>query len=156
MVDSIQSQVRSDVVAIESAPRPTPTPVRVPFKQILARVGIGAAQTAMTSLPGGPMVATAIRGPLSVSPGIGAQVNAFGGPGAAPAVSTAPEGPGAVGTSALGAGDPQSALAQSQANEMQMLVLQTQVAAQQNSFTVMSNILKTESDTEKNAINNIK
>jgi hypothetical protein len=94
---------------------------------------------------------------LPLNPALAGQVGGIGASGT-PAMSMAPEGPAAAGsTGALGAaGDPQSALAQSQSNEMQMLVLQTQVAAQQNSFTVMSNILKSESDTEKNAINNIK
>src|SRR5262249_22510683 len=147
MVDQIRSMQRPDVVAVPSAPRPTPAPARIPFKQILATAGIRAAQSAMTVLPGAPVLATALRGPaLPVTTSAGGGVLPMSGhAAAAPAVSLAPEGPAAAGAdAALGgaAGDPQSALAQAQANEMDMLRLQMQVASQQNHFTVMSNILK--------------
>ena len=157
MVDNMQNtQVqaarRTDVVAVASAPRPTPAPVSIPFKQVLASAGIRAAQTAMNVLPGAPLLATALRGPA---------LGIAGGRTTTAALSSAPEGPAAAGTTgAEGAsgmpGDPQSALAQAQSNEMEMLDLQMRVSAQQNHFTILSNMLKSENDTEKNAINNIK
>lgn len=159
MVDSLQSPKRPDVVAVESAPRPTPTPARIPFKEILAKTGIRAAEAAMTVLPGSPLIATALRGGAG-APSIAPMSFAVSGssPLAPSGVTTAAEGPGAGGLAGANGApiDPQSALSDAQSNEMQMLVLQQQVAAQQNSFTVLSNILKSENDTERTAINNIK
>jgi hypothetical protein len=133
--------------------------VRLPFKEILAKTGIRAAEAAMTVLPGSPLMAAALRGPTG-APSIAPMNLAVGGTSAfaSPSVTNAAEGPGAAGLSgASGAPiDPQSALSDAQSNEMQMLVLQQQAAAQQNSFTVLSNILKSENDTERTAINNIK
>jgi hypothetical protein len=166
MVDSIQRPNRPDVVAVESTPRPTPTPARVPFKQVLTSLGMNAAKAAMNVMPGAPLVATALRGPaLPVpAPGLNPLSLPIAGHSAlAPAVSLTPEGPGGVGVSAgigggLGgvAGDPQSALGAAQASEMQMLELQQEVTSQQNAFMTLSNIYKSESDTEKTAIQNIK
>ena len=57
--------VRSDVVTVPSVARPTPTPVRVSFGDILAKGAstlVAGAEAAMETLPGGSLVAAAIRG----------------------------------------------------------------------------------------------
>jgi hypothetical protein len=81
---------RPDVVATTSAPRPTPTPPKVPFAQVLASAGrsiVAGAESAMGMIPGGPMVAVATRGgALPMTP---MSANGNG-----PAVNLSPEGPG--------------------------------------------------------------
>ncbi len=102
--------VRSDVVTVPSAARPTPTPVRVSFGEILAKGAstlVAGAEAAMETLPGGALVAAAIRGGGSsvgnVGPsttmGSGAFHNGMG-------LATNAEGPSAVGGSSVGGGFP--------------------------------------------------
>src|SRR5579875_1737633 len=82
--------VRPDVVAVETTPRPTATPPRVPFAEVLAggaRSLVRGAQAALRTLPGTPLMAVAVRGgaaglpmgPLSTDAAVG---------------SLGPEGPG--------------------------------------------------------------
>lgn len=148
---------RTDIVSTESAPRPTPTPVRVSFKQVMANAAAVAgrtAESAATLIPGGAMLSTALRGPAAQ---YAAGPMSQGGAGLAAAEGPVGSVGSALGSSTAGAaGDPQAALAAAHTNEMEMLALQQQVNSQQNSFTLMSNLLKSESDTEKSAINNIK
>jgi hypothetical protein len=170
---------RPDVVAAETAPRPTATPPRVQFSKVLAS-GAGAlvstAEAAMSQLPGAPLMAVAVRGgsvgvpagpmgteslPITVgspqSPPL-----ALGPAGSAVAVTgLQPEGPG--GSSAgIGAVPPgtsdgglQSSLSQAQEMNLYYLQIQEQVSAQDRTFTALSNVIKTEHDTAKSAIGNI-
>jgi hypothetical protein len=159
--------IRSDAVVAETAPRPTPTPVRVSFSDVMA-AGAGtmanAANAALQTLPGSSLMAVAVRGPT------GGGTVAIGGVGA-----TA-EGPSGIGaptgqTSGIGvsvggvsigapsgssvATDPASALAQSQASNLYYLQLQAQMNAQSTQYTALTNVMKTEYDTVKTAIGNI-
>ncbi len=98
----------TDVVTAESAPRPTAVPPRVHFASVLASTARGlvrGAEQAMTSLPGGPLVALAIRGtgagssgaatmsasPMSHGVGVGTHSTSVGG--TSSVGSTSPEGP---------------------------------------------------------------
>jgi hypothetical protein len=141
--------------------------VRVNFKAALANAAVRTGEAAVTALPGSALLAPALRGPAvplvpgPMTPAIPAPgLPGLSGAAGASAVSTTAEGPGGASAGGLGlggaAGDPRAALAESAQNEMDMLVLQQQVAAQQNQFTTMSNVLKSESDTERSAIQNIK
>ena len=171
--------VRPDTVVVESAPRPTPTPVRVQFRDVV-RVGAGGlvrgAEIAMGKLPGSPLMAVSVRGPAAPGAGVagvgGAGVGGVGGVGTAGVGGTgarmtaAPEGPGGVGIGGGvggvgGVGTPQdggveSSLAQAQEMNLYYLQIQEQVNAQNRTFTTLSNVLKAEHDTVKTAIGNIR
>ena len=175
--------VRPDTVVVESAPRPTPTPVRVQFRDVV-RVGAGGlvrgAEIAMGKLPGSPLMAVSVRGPAAPGAGVagvgGAGVGGVGGVGTAgiggtgARMTAAPEGPGGVGIGGgvggaggvgVGVGTPQdggveSSLAQAQEMNLYYLQIQEQVNAQNRTFTTLSNVLKAEHDTVKTAIGNIR
>jgi hypothetical protein len=166
--------VRSDVVTVPSAARPTPAPVRVSFGEILAK-GAGAlvsgAEAAMEMLPGGPLVAAAIRGGgSSISPGPSSpMMSTTGFGGAAQATSFNPEGPsaagssvgggfgtGSAGTGGVGTGSLDQSLQQSQEMNLYFLQIQQEVNAQNQTFTTLSNVMKSEADTIKNAIGNLR
>jgi len=173
--------VRPDVVAVETTPRPTATPPRVPFGEVLAggaRALVSGAQAALRTLPGTPLMAIAMRGgaagvpmgPLSTEFGVG---------------NLAPEGPGGAGPAGIAVGvdpmggfggaalggplgaaagadsgaggtDPlQGTLAQDQAMNLYYLQIQEEVNAQNRTFTALSNVLEVEHSTAKSAIGNI-
>lgn len=171
-MDSPSITARPDVAVATSAPRVTPRPGGVQFKEVLSRSLIRSAETAMRVLPGGPLMALAVRGGAGAVPSIGVPLNPLhgGAPLATRSANLAPEGPGgggAAGTtvSAGGltgaAGDPaagglESSLAQSQEMNLYYLQIQEAVNAQNRSFTALSNVLKAEHDTVKTAIGNIR
>jgi hypothetical protein len=157
---------RADVVAIDSASRVTP-PSTVPFRDVVARgasVLLQGAQAAISSLPGAPIVAAAVR------PGGSVSTAGLGAPGGAPSGSLAPRLPGsgaasgsaesptggAPGVAGPETGSVESALAQSQEFNLYYLQLQEQLAAENRSYSAMSNVLKARHDTVKNAIGNIR
>src|SRR5262249_7182634 len=83
-----------------TAPRVTPTPAR-PFQQVV-RAGslavVSSAEAAVSKLPGGPILAAAVRpGPGATLPGTGVG-----------ALAARPEGPAGVGSGGVGTGDPGS------------------------------------------------
>ena len=152
---------RMDVVSTDSATRVTP-PSGVPFKDMVTRgagVILRGAEAAVSSLPGAPIVAAAVRpgggsGPVSATggaAGLGASRTTAIGSGTA-------EGPtGAAGTGGAGeAPSVENALAQSQEFNLYYLQLQEQLAAENRSYSAMSNVLKARHDTIKNAIGNIR
>jgi hypothetical protein len=157
----------TDVVTAESAPRPTAVPPRVHFASVLASTARGlvrGAEQAMTSLPGGPLVALAIRGTgaggastmsassMSHGVGIGTHSTSVGSTSA-----TSPEGPQPTSGGAAGAdGSIQSTLQQSQDMNLYFLQIQEEVNAQNRAFSALSNVLKAEHDTVKTAIGNIR
>jgi hypothetical protein len=156
----------TDVVTAESAPRPTAVPPRVHFASVLASTARGlvrGAEQAMTSLPGGPLVALAIRGGGAGSNGgtsagtMGATPMSHGVGNGARATSTSPEGPQPTSDGGAGAdGSIQSTLQQSQDMNLYFLQIQEEVNAQNRAFSALSNVLKAEHDTVKTAIGNIR
>jgi hypothetical protein len=162
----IANPARPDIVMIQSTSRPTPTPVRVSFGQVLAAGMSGIVQGAelvATKLPGSPITAAAIRGGMST---MSVPMTAVGGL----PVNAAAEGPAGAGVAAAGIGataagiapnssDPNgsidSTLQQSAQMNMYYLQVQQQVDAQNRTFTALSNVLKTEHDSAKSAISNI-
>lgn len=165
--------VRSDVVTVPSAARPTPTPVRVSFGEVLAK-GAGAlvqgAESALDMLPGGPLVAAAIRGGGSsigsgpTSPMMSGNMGNMGqlaeGPSAVGGSSVGggfgSGGAGGTGTGGVGTGSLDQSLQQSQEMNLYFLQIQQQVNAQNQTFTTLSNVMKSEADTIKNAIGNLR
>jgi hypothetical protein len=161
---------RPDVIMVESTARPTPKPARVAFKEVLAAGAttlVHGAEVALSKLPGSPITAAAVRGGSSPTP-----MNVMSATGAA-GVSTLAEGPGAtagigtgVGVGAIGTsgvpaatdgsgGGIEAAMQQQAELSLYYLQIQQQEDSQNRSFTAMSNILKTEHDSAKSAINNI-
>jgi len=167
---------RSDVVTVPSESRPTPSGAK--FSDVLASGAatlVQGAESAMTVLPGAPLMALAVRGgggpllPMGLSPSLsppGLEApTGFGGGGATP---QAAEGPGTTASPGLGAslaggvssallgdGGIQASLMQSQQMNLYFIQVQQEVDAQNRTFTTLSNVLKTENDTVKNAIGNI-
>ncbi len=157
---------RPDVVAVQSAPRPTPASPNVNFSAVLARGARGVvagAEAALNVLPGGPLLAVAIRGA-----GGGLSTPMMGGAGHGHGGANSAEGPGATGSSGTGApvtgggtggpsdGGIESSLQQSQEMNMYYLQIQEQVNAQNRTFSALSNVMKAEHDTVKTAIGNIR
>jgi len=155
---------RTDVIATDTATRVTP-PSGVPFREMVSRgagVILRSAEAAISSLPGAPIVAAAVR-PQGGSTGTSLGTTGSSGLGAprlTPSVGTA-EAP-AIGGTASGRGpggegsSVEGALAQSQEFNLYYLQLQEQLSAENRAFSAMSNVLKTRHDTVKNAIGNIR
>lgn len=164
----IANAARPDMVMIESSGRPTPTPARVSFSQVLAD-GLSnlvqGAEVAASKLPGSPITAAAVRGGMTT---MSAPVAAVGGT----FVNATPEGPGGISGagSAIGLGGVSvptvapdtsssasidSTLQQSAQLNLYYLQIQQQVDSQNRTFTALSNVLKTEHDSAKSAIGNI-
>ncbi|HSY23009.1 MAG TPA: hypothetical protein VK841_12875 [Polyangiaceae bacterium] len=169
MDSRISAAARPDIVMIESTPRPTPAPERVSFSQVLSAGANGVVQGAelvANALPGSPVTAAAVRGGGSVSA-----------PNAASALTLSPEGPASIasasttisgglatggamtGTTSVGPADPSSSIDASLQQSAQMnlyyLQVQEEVDSQNRSFTALSNVIKTEHDSAKAAIQNI-
>lgn len=167
---------RADVVNTETAPRVTPRS-GIPFRDMVSR-GAGAivrgAEAAITSLPGAPIVAAAVRGgpatpggmtPMSGSLGSSAlQPNGLGplvpsgalGTAEAPAGATGGGTGGTTGAPGAESSSIEQTLAQTQEFNLYYLQLQEQMAAENRSYSAMSNVLKARHDTVKNAIGNIR
>lgn len=143
------------VSASASATRVTAPPGQ-PFKAMMsagASAILNGAEQAVTRLPGGPILAAALRpGPSDVGP---AQTSA------ATAQSLAPEG-GAAGAGggvpAAGAegGSLESALSQSANQNLYFIEVQERISAESRNYSAISNVLKARHDTVKNAIGNIR
>lgn len=175
-MDSGIPPVRSDVVTVPSVARPTPTPVRISFGDVLAKganVLVNGAEAALEVLPGGPLVAAAIRGGASTTAPTSpmSPMNAMGGSMGTSIGSMGsavnPEGPTSVGggfntgtgsatSTTPSTGSLDSSLQQSQEMNLYFLQIQQEVNAQNQTFTTLSNVMKSEADTIKNAIGNLR
>ncbi len=183
IMDSKIPSANPQIVAATTAPRPTPTPVRVKFSEVLGRTAgtfVRGAEAAMKSLPGSPLMAVAVRGgavpvpmnPMSHAGGFGATAEGPGGnttaPGAAFGAAAAgaagiggvggPLGASATGTGGAAGGEPgiEGSLAQAQEMNLYYLQIQEQVNAENRTFSTLSNVMKAEHDTVKTAIGNIR
>jgi hypothetical protein len=166
-MDNTIPAFRPDVVALHTAPRPTATPARVPFAQMLAggaRALVQGAQAAVRALPGAPVVAAAVRGgSLGAAVSSGASSGAPEGPApqlAAGGLAAGMLTPGVGAAGALGApgaadGSIEGSLAQSQQMNLYYLQIQQQVNDDNRAFTLLSNVLEVEHNTAKSAIGNI-
>ncbi len=168
---------RPDVTVATTQPRVTPTPARGAFKAVLAQSLVRGAETAMKVLPGGPLMAVAVRGTGGGVASLGIPLSGVG----AQPTRGAPEGPGGgirnggIGNAALtatgvqgstgtpgapgapgGDGGIESSLQQSQEMNLYYLQIQETVNAQNRTFSTLSNVLKAEHDTVKTAIGNIR
>jgi hypothetical protein len=125
---------------------------------------LSGAEQAVTRLPGGPILAAALR----PTAGDAATGTASAGVGAASVGSLTPEGtagtagigsgtgvPGAAGTGAENGGI-EAALNQSANQNLFFIELQERISAESRSYSAQSNVLKARHDTVKNAIGNIR
>jgi hypothetical protein len=166
---------RADVVAVQTQPRPTATPVRVQFADVLAggaQALVRGAQAAVNAIPGVPLAAVAVRGGPG-TPGAALGLGGIRSVASAVTVGTAPEGPGGTSASGLaGAGGMsvglggaaagtssdgglESTMAQSEQMNLYYLQVQEEVNAQNRTYTALSNVLEVEHSTAKSAIGNI-
>jgi hypothetical protein len=151
------------VSGLPSAARVT-APTGQPFSALIgASAGaiLSGAEQAVTRLPGGPILAAALRptasnvgsavvsAPAAVGTGAGlGSVTPEGSAGTAGNPGGAPAGAESAGVEA--------ALNQSATQNMFFLDLQERMSAESRSYSAMSNVLKTRHDTVKNAIGNIR
>jgi hypothetical protein len=143
---------RPDVSFIPTAPRPTPTPVRAgaSFAMVMGGVARGA-QVAVNLIPGSSALGLRLGGGSLMGTSAGRM-----------SVASSPEGPGGVGVSVGAgagggaAGGVEDALANAAEQNMYYLQLQEAVNAQNRQFSVLSNIEKSEHDTLKNTISNLR
>jgi hypothetical protein len=177
-MDAKLPSMKPDVVAATSQARPTDKPVRTSFSEVMARGAgsvVGGAESAMTSLPGTSVMAVAVRGgaagtmgmtaamPMPMgglgAPGIVGSAGLAEGPGAAPATSFGAQFLSSASAAATGSvsgdGGAAASLQQSEQQNMYYLQLQQQVNQQSQTFETLSNVMKSESDTIKNAISNM-
>lgn len=147
------------VSATPSAARVTAPPGQ-PFKAVMsagANAILSGAEQAVTRLPGGPILAAALRPtPQDVGP---AQTGAAA---ASSLGSALPEGTagtaGAAGAATAGAesGGVEAALNQSANQNLYFIEIQERISAESRSYSAISNVLKARHDTVKNAIGNIR
>ncbi len=149
MTTRIQGQGPSTNVALtQTARRVTPTPAQ-PFKNVLssgADAVVRGAEAAVQRLPGGQLVAAAVRTPPQSSG------DALSPTGQASGIDPMMSGGGPE----AGAGDMAGVLAQQAENSLYYLQLQQQIQEETRAFSTISNVLKARHDTVKNAINNVR
>ena len=149
----------TDVVATATAPRVTPPPAR-PFQQVMnagSAAIVSGAEAAVSHLPGGSILAAAMR------PGSGGVVP-YGAAGSftatGPTGTASPSlGAGGLGGAASGGtGDPamQQMMSQDADQNLYYLQLQEQMSQESRGYSAISNVLKARHDTMKNAIGNIR
>ncbi|MEO8901470.1 MAG: hypothetical protein ABI488_07100 [Polyangiaceae bacterium] len=142
------------VYATTTAPRVTPEPAR-PFQQVMnagSAAIVTGAEAAVTHLPGGSIIAAAVRSGGSAGALPAAPLNRAEGP-----TGTATSGVAGV-TSGSSGGDPsiQAVMSQDADQNLYYLKLQEQMSAESRSYSAISNVLKARHDTMKNAIGNIR
>jgi hypothetical protein len=156
-----------------TAARTTAQPAR-PFQQLIRASStaiVATAEQAATRLPGGPILAAALR-PVPGSPGFGLETNAPEGPRSALETSgvrstssaLTPTGidPTGIDGARGAAGNPASGpemnglLSKNADDNMYYLELQEKISHESRTFSALSNVLKARHDTVKNAISNIR
>ena len=151
------------VFATATAPRVTPEPAR-PFQQVMSAGSaaiISGAEAAVNHLPGGSILAAAMRPGVGGSYAASSNLNRPEGP-TGTAVSGLSGGAGAVGgagaTGSAAGGDPslQQVMSQDADQNLYYLKLQEQISAESRGYSAVSNVLKARHDTMKNAIGNIR
>jgi hypothetical protein len=118
-----------------------------------ARAILSGAEQVVTRLPGGPILAAALR-PTAADAGPAPTATAG---------SLSPEGSAGTGSSAGGVSAPgaenggvEAALDQSANQNLYFIEIQERISAESRSYSAISNVLKARHDTVKNAIGNIR
>lgn len=149
------------VSALPSATRVTAPPAR-PFSAAMsagASAILNGAEQAVTRLPGGPILAAALRAPAT-GVGFSAPVVPAGGAGSlAPEGGAGTAGPGPAGAASAVPGEGgniEAALSQSANQNLYFIEIQERISAENRNYSTISNVLKARHDTVKNAIGNIR
>jgi hypothetical protein len=152
MSTRIQSGPSPNVAVTPTAARTTAPPAR-PFQQVMkasADAIVNGAEAAVTRLPGGAVLAAAMR----PSPDFGGTASSPIGP------SSSLETSGVPGADVTGVGgQPPSierVLDQNADQNLYFLGLQERISQENRAFTAVSNVLKARHETVKNAIGNIR
>ena len=161
---------RTDLTQEPTTARPTPRSGPA-FKDVVSRSAsslVEQARSMMTKLPGGPVLAAAVRGtpattalsaPVGGTAASSLGIDPAGAPSVAPGAITAKampaEGPGAAPVEGNTPGI-EATLQSSQDMNLYYLQLQEAMAAENRSYSASSNVLKARHDTVKNAIGNIR
>ncbi len=143
------------VLTSGSASRVTAAPGQ-PFKSVMtagASAILSGAEGAVTRLPGGPILAAALRHTTPGDPGAQTGASTSTPEGAAGAATGS--GPGLVGSAPEGGGV-EAALSQSANQNLYFIEIQERISAESRSYSAISNVLKARHDTVKNAIGNIR
>jgi hypothetical protein len=142
------------VVATSTAPRTTPAVTR-PFNQVMgasASAVVAGAEAAVRGLPGGPLLAAAMRPAGSTGAVLETgDLRAEGSPGTAAGLGGDPTGSAGPASSGV-----EATLASSADQNLYYLQLQERISAESRSYSALSNVLKARHDTIKNAIGNIR
>jgi hypothetical protein len=140
-----------------TALRTTAQPTR-PFQSVMsagASAVVGGAEAAVERLPGGSVLAAALRptGTVLSQPGFAPSATPEGYPTAAPGTGTL-----APGSSSSTTGDPaiESMLGQDANQNLYYIALQERISAENRLYTAYSNVLRTRHETMKNAIGNFR
>lgn len=151
-MSTVQSRTtRTDLHLEPTAPRPTPREGSS-FREVLGRTApalVGGAEAALHRLPGGPVLAAAVR--PGVSPGVSTRSSALT---SAEGEQAAAEGPGSA--SAPAGPGLEASLAAGQDMNLYYLRIQEAISAENRAYTTFSNVQKARHDTVKNAIGNIR
>jgi hypothetical protein len=168
-MDRVSGPPASNVALAQTTARPTPTPERAgaSFGAVLAAGGNAIAKgasAAVSVLPGGSQLAAAVRGaPTPQSLATGAAAGPLGG--GIGGAGLSPQGPtlgaggitvGGVGATGIGAGTVGDPVADMQAQQMQLIELQTAIQSSSQQFSTMSNVLNAEHQAAMGAIQNIR
>ena len=142
------------VIPTDIAPRVTPPRAR-PFRAVVdasASAVVEGAQAAARRLPGGPIIAAALRPTGSASEGLTRTSTA-----ALSAPTSSPEGSTGTGTPA-GGDEPgiERALGENSDRTLYYLELQERINGENQYYTALSNVLKAEHEMVKVAIGNIR
>lgn len=143
------------VATLPTAARTTATPAR-PFRQFVAasaKAVIQGAEQAVSRLPGGPLLAAAVRSTPPSAPTLAGQsaegtTSALGG-----SLNSADPLAGVAGQQS---GSVEGVLAQGMDQNMYFLELQERISQESRSYSALSNVLKARHETMKNAIGNIR
>jgi hypothetical protein len=143
------------VLATLTASRVTPAPAR-PFQQVMSASSaliVNGAEAAMTHLPGGAILAAAMRSGPTTTGALGTSTLRAEG-----STGTAAASPGTATGTGLGTGDPniEQVMSQDADQNLYYLKLQEQMSAESRGYSAISNVLKARHDTMKNAIGNIR
>lgn len=152
-----------NITVTRTAARTTAQPAR-PFQQLLragSQVIVATAEQAANRLPGGPILAAALRGApgARVAPG---DPSAPEGASSAVSATSSALTRGGESTDPLGASTPEGSadlsgmLARNADNNAYFLKLQEDISQENRKFTTLSNVLKARHETVKNAISNIR
>jgi hypothetical protein len=154
----------SGISALPSAARVTAPPAR-PFSAAMsagASAILNGAEQAVTRLPGGPILAAALRAPatgvgVSSAPGMPAPSGSLSPEGTAGTAGAMPGPAGGAGASGLGGdGGIEATLSQSANQNLYFIEIQERISAENRNYSTISNVLKARHDTVKNAIGNIR